>query len=226
MKVPMYVIISLITIICFTCDPEKILQDKKPPEAGQIESDDEDGDFKFEPGTRHRFWINAHDPEGEYLVLQWQVTSGEILGRTDSDTVLWQLPSIGGGYTITVKISNSQGEISRERRVTVLSYEKPVVTIGTPQEGDFIIQHSITEVKAAAFHELGIRLMQFYINDSLVNRQEGKASGDYVFTWNVLQDSSLAEIKVAAVSKTTVITGSDSITVHIEGFILGKSVIE
>jgi hypothetical protein len=226
MKIHWFILLSLMVISNFNCDPKKILQDKEPPEAGQIDSDDEDGDFKFEPGTRHLFWINAKDPEGKYLVLKWQIIGGELIGRTDNDTVLWQLPSIGGNYTISVKISNDQGETSRSREVTVLSYEKPVVKIARPQDGDFIVQHSITDVEVTAFHELGIRLLQFYINDSLISRQEGKTSGDYIFSWNVIQDTILAEIKVTAISMTTAVSAADSITVNIEGFILGKPVTE
>jgi hypothetical protein len=223
MKKQICLILGILTIISFNCDPKKILQEENPPEAGNIESDDVDGDFIFEPGTTHKFWIRASDPEGELLQYNWQVIGGELIGRTDTDTVLWQLSSIGGdSYRIEVKVENKHGEITRSRTVTVLSYEKPIVTITTPQEDDYIVQHSKTDVKANAFHELGISLVHFYINDSLISRQQGNAEGKFSFTWDVTQDSLLAEIKVLAISKTTAITGSDSITVNIEGFILGK----
>jgi hypothetical protein len=219
------IILLLLLMICFSCNPEELIQDKKPPEAGQIESDDADGNFIFEPGTTHKFWINASDPEGKLLLFEWQVSGGEIWQQMDRDTVEWQLPAIGGAYSISVTISNTNAEISRSKIVTVLSYEKPVVAITTPRKGDFIVQHAQTEVRATAFHELGIRLVQFFINDSLINQQNGKDNGDYSITWDVVQDTNLAEIKCTAISKTTSITGADSITVHIEGFIVGKPAV-
>ena len=227
MKRHFKLIVVVLAIISIHCDPEKILNNEnKLPEAGQIECDDEDGDFKFEPGTIHKFWINAQDPEGEMLLFEWQTAGGELLGRTNSDTVRWQLPSIGGdSYSISVKIKNNHGEITRSQPITVRSYEKPVVTITSPLKGDYIVQHAQVDVTVNAFHELGIRLIQFFIDDSLMARQEGNNSGEYQFIWNVTQDSTLAEIKATAISKDTGVTGSDSITVNIEGFIIGKPVL-
>ena len=195
MKVCWYMFILLVMIFSINCDPEKLLKEEKPPEAGQIESDDVDGDFKFEPGTIHKFWIRARDPEEELLLYQWQVNGGELIGRTDSDTTLWQLPSIGGVYTISVKIKNNNEEISRSKTVTVLSYVKPVVTITAPQEGDFIVQHILTKVEATAFHELGIRMLYLYINDSAIDSLERPSEREIVFDWNVIQDTTSAEIR-------------------------------
>ena len=90
-----YLAFIILVIILIHCNPEKLLkEDKQPPDAGQIECDDADGDFKFEPGTIHKFWITANDPEGDILYYEWQATGGELIGRTNSDTVQWQLPSI------------------------------------------------------------------------------------------------------------------------------------
>ena len=127
-----------------------------------------------------------------------------------------------GDYTITVKVSNSEKDVTRGREITVPSHNAPQVNIISPKSGEFFVQESNVLIDATAISENGISRADFYVKDSLVSSLSGSSNNNYKFSWIVREDAGPVELKVSAVAKQTGLTGCDSVLVNVEGIIPGK----
>ncbi len=65
---------------------------------------------------------DAHDGDLSY---KWSATGGEVQSREYSDAIFWMAPRATGNYTITVVVSNAQGDRAT-RSVTVKVTTDPV----------------------------------------------------------------------------------------------------
>ena len=99
---------------------------------------------EFVPGETIELQITAHDPDGDTLSYEWQVSAG-TLDSTTTSTVKWTAPSDTRSVTITVRVNDGHDSgITRSRTVTYLAERPPEV-----------IQDSIIPGKRAAGINLG-----------------------------------------------------------------------
>jgi len=212
-----YIIIFPLIICFFACN---LMNDTQAPQVGAIQSN---SGFTVDPSTEVKFWITATDPEGGQLSYKWSINGGTILSGTKSDTLRWRSPSVGGGsYPLSVEVSNESKETTQEEVVTVLAYTSAEVSILSPLENTYIVQHSQVEVEAKVLPNTQISEVQLFVNDSLIKAQLWQSNSIYSFNWNVKTEPGVAEIKVKAIRVTNV-SNSDSIYINIEGILPGKS---
>jgi hypothetical protein len=215
-----------IYIVCFvlpviiSCDVENLLKTAEEPVVSDIYSDATD--YVVQPMQLAKFWVNASNPEEGTLTYLWTASGGEYLGSRQNDTLVWRAPVTGGRYNVSVKVSNSEKDVTRSREITVPSLNAPQVEIVSPENNAFLVQQSTVIVSATAVSENGIFQTDFYVNDSLVASRAGNSGNSYQFDWLIREQAGVAELKIAATAKQTGLIGCDSISVNIEGIIPGK----
>ena len=220
MKFKYIIIFISFFVLVISCDVENLLKTSDPPQVSDIFSNAPG--FIVQPTQTSKFWVTASNPEEGVLTYEWSANGGEYIGSRQNDTLTWKAPVTGGLYTITVKVSNSEKDITRSREITVPSLNAPQVNIISPKSGEFFVQESNVLINATAISENGISRTDLFVNDSLVSSLSGSSSNNYQFSWIVREDAGPAEIKVSAVAKQTGLTGSDSVLVNVEGIIPGK----
>ncbi len=221
-----YLFASLLVVLLISsgCDPEKIFGEKKPPEVGEIQSDD--ADLIVMPLDTVRFWVQATDPENGTLSYDWSKSGGQFLGSVTGSEVTWVAPAVGGSFKISVKVSNAEKDVTKETRITVQSPFAPFVRITDPADGFFAVQWENVPVKFQASHANGIAAVELHIRDTLVQTFAGHPGSDYEITWPVNQDAGPAELKIVAIANVTSAAGADSVQVTIEGLVPGKTEME
>jgi hypothetical protein len=205
-------------LITIACDPE-LFQVTQAPEVSTIRSSSDS--FTINQGDTVVFWIEANDPEGGELSYEWSATGGRFIGSTQQSSVSW-LAVVGGNFVLSVNVSNENKSVTKEENIIVPSVNPLVVKIIKPVQNDFLVQYRITEIQAEASHENGISGISFFVNDNLLDTQQGQTSIRYNFDWNTLAPIGEAEIKIEATAITGA-KGGDSILVNIEGLLPGKS---
>ncbi len=214
--------ISLVCILfLIACDAaEDLFKETQKPEVSEINSE---AGFTVNPNQLLKFWVTANDPDGGQLSYKWDINGGTILGSSQTDTLEWRSPTIGGAqYLLEIEVTNESESTTRQENITVLSYSTPTVNIISPQNNEYIVQYFQTQVKAEVIPNVQISEVQFFVNDSLINSKLAQSSSVYEFTWIVDEQAGLAEIKVKAIQITNV-SGADSINVIIEGILPGKT---
>ncbi len=216
-----YLLLGMITVIFFFhCDPEKLLNFRKAPVING---------FEAVPGEVFPFdtvyaGVSATNPEDGALKYEWSVSpEGGTFLEYQSDKIRWVAPVNGGFYSLKVKVSNEYKDTERSGSVTVLDRVIPVVRISAPVDGDYSLQYAPLKISAEAFHSNGIEYVSLYVNGHLEASRNGNTSNTYSFTFT--PDSSFlgpTGISIEAVAKYVSITGKDSVTVNIEGVVLGK----
>ncbi|RMF57684.1 MAG: hypothetical protein D6748_10640, partial [Calditrichaeota bacterium] len=174
--------------------------------------------YQINPGDTVVIVVVASDPDEDELSYEWSASGGSFLFPQDRDTIRWVAPVIGGEYTITVLVKDSENNSSTEElKLQVLSQDNPTVKIVSPQDGDFLVQFSEITVSATAFHINGLQSVSFWVNDSLIEIQPPH-SGDniYEFLYSVNLPPGGHEFKILANSVTGRV-GADSIQVQVEG---------
>lgn len=225
MKMPclIFILFMILILPMFSCGLESLIEDENVPEVSTIFSDAEN--FIVNPGDTVLFWVDASDPKGKSLYYLWSMTSGEIIGSAQRDTMQWKAPLGGGEFPVRVKVSNTENSVTREEHITVISLLRPYVKVLKPEQAAFLVQYQNTTIDAQAFHDNGLLQVNLWINDTLLSSKSGNPDNsdmDYTFTWNGSAPAGITEIKISAVSKKTNIAGSDSITISLEGIIRGK----
>ena len=215
-------LVTICVIFTFSCDVEELLKDSKPPEVSKIYTDATG--FIVNPLDTARFWVEATNPVEGNLIYQWSGSGGEFIGSIRTAEVLWRAPLKGDTYTISVDVSNTDETTSRSEQIRVPSVNAPLVSITEPKPDSYLVQNTEVQIGATATHENGILLIRFYANDSLLVIREGSSSETYVYLWRVDLPAGNGELKVEAVANNiTETVGGDSISVHIEGVIPGKT---
>jgi hypothetical protein len=158
----------------------------------------------------------------EPLTYSWQAEEGQYIQPTDAATVTWQAPARGGTVKLTAKVSNDMGSDKHAQDVTVRSYVNPMVALRAPRDGIYFTQFQQINVEASASHENGIEALHLFVNDTLRSTLAGQTSSGYVFEQVLLGQSGLCKLKVEAEARTTGVVGKDSVTVHVEGIVIGK----
>jgi hypothetical protein len=220
MRTQLLTVFVLIFVFAISCDVEELLKTAQEPEVSNIFSD-ADG-FVVEPLQQTKFWVNASDPDGGTVTYQWSASGGEYLSNRQNDTLVWRAPVTGGVYTISVKVANSEKDVTRSRDVTVPSYNAPQVEITAPPNNQYVVQENPVVVSASAFSENGIFRVDFLVRDSLVESKSGAGNTNFEFNWTVKEEAGPVELKVSATANQTGLVGSDSILVNVEGVIPGK----
>jgi hypothetical protein len=96
----------------------------------------------------------------------------------------------------------------------------PIVQIITPEAGDFFVQGQEIDITVDARHNNGINKVQLYVNNIFLSELSGQSSNTYAF--NFIPSSSYlgtTELKAVAIANFTGTTGTDSITINIEGIL-------
>jgi len=211
------IIAGIILFLILGCD-SNIFDLPKEPVIESLES----SRFIVDPGDTVHFSVSAKNPNKGTLQYEWLANGGQFLPPFDQPEIDWKSPVVGGLFQITVKVSNAKKSSSRSEQITVRSYVNPYVQILSPKNGAYVIQYSDVTIKARAQHNNGIHLVNFYVNDSLLARLSGGPNDEYNFTFPLAVSAGNAKLKVEAIANTTATIGKDSITVSVEGIILGK----
>ncbi|NIR63282.1 MAG: hypothetical protein GWN00_07465, partial [Aliifodinibius sp.] len=177
--------------------------------------------YEVNPGDTVTIVVVATNPEEGPLTYRWTATAGEMLLPSDRDTVHWVAPVNGGRYKIEVEVSNLKDKSSEDEvEIEVISQTAPFVQITFPTEGAFLVQFSNIIVSASAFHANGLQSVGLVINDSLITTQGPNAGGNtYQFNYRLDLPAGQNELKVEAVANITGNTGSDEITINVEGIL-------
>ncbi|MBN2364722.1 MAG: hypothetical protein EH225_01050 [Calditrichaeota bacterium] len=203
----------LIGIHFLNCDPEKLFRDAPVITEMKVYPD------RVNPFDTVYAEVEATNPEEGLLSYQWSVSpsAGSFADPVDGSEIRWIAPTTGGDYSIKIIVYNDYKSTEQKKIVTVIESAAPLVRILSPQDGEYLVQWSPTEISLRAIHNNGINRLFFYINDVFQAQQSGGSSGEYVF--NFTPDSSLlgkTEIKIEAIANFVTATGADSIMVNIE----------
>ena len=211
--------IAVAAILETACDSD-LLKPKNAPVVDRVTAES----YEVDPGDTLRVQVNVGQPNGEFLRFEWSESGGQILQPSDSAGVLWVAPMTGGTYRVSVKVSNEHKSASWETiEVTVRSFVKPAVHIVTPPaDGLSVVQYSLFTLEVRAIHSNGIHHVNFYINDHFQRQVSGHPDPAYSLAFEIL-DVGAVELKVEAVANVTGTAGTDSVTVNVEGIVLGKS---
>lgn len=179
--------------------------------------------YEVNPGDTISVAVDVEDEKDAVLSYEWEVSGGRLIPPTDSPEVLWIMPVSGGDYTIRVKVTN-QDDKSADKRATatVRSFENPIVQIESPETDDFFVQNETITIQANASHENGISSVNFYINDELQRTMTYQSGSRYSTDVTLQSWVGATELKVEAVARTTRTVGCDSVTIYVEGIVLGK----
>ena len=106
--------------------------------------------------------------------------------------------------------------------MTVRSYTNPSVSLTSPEEGSYFTQYQQIHISVSARHDNGIRVLRLFLNDTLRFSLDGHSSVDYQFTNIELNTAGSTKIKIEAEARNTSTLGADSISVNVEGIVVGK----
>jgi hypothetical protein len=220
LKINLILISILLLISCK--DVENLINPTKAPELDQqgiVFSSD-----RVAPRDTVIASIRATNPEEGPLEYEWSRTGGSFIEPSDKDSVQWIAPLTGGTYNLKVKVSNSSRKSSEtNRNITVISATEPLVDITEPAGNGYFVLYQEISVQARAEHENGIAGVSLFVNDSLVGQMSDQAKPLYTRSFKT---------KPAMVGKTVIKvqaegnnhkTGSDHITINIQGIIPGKN---
>jgi len=208
-------------IVLFSCDAEKLFH--QTPVINQI---------NVYPATVNPFdtvyaEVAATNPEEGALSYHWSVSPpdrGVFLDALDKSSVRWIAPTTGGDYTFKVNVSNSYKSAERTGTVKVIETGSPLVSILSPDDGDYFIQLNEIAIQSEAFHNNGINKVRLYVDDSLIAEKSGTSTNQYNFQFT--PDTTYlgkTEIKITAIANYSLTEGADSISVYIEGILPGKN---
>jgi hypothetical protein len=218
MKFKNIIYICALCLGVLACDPE-LFKVAQAPEVSTIRSSI--NGFTINQGDTVIFWIEASNPEEGELSYEWSATGGRFIGSTQQSSVAW-VAVVGGNYVLKVEVSNDEKSVTKEENIIVPSINPLFVKITKPNNNEFLVQYRMTEILAEASHENGISQINFFVNDNLIDIQQGQASSQYNFDWDTVAPIGEAEIKIEATAITGA-KGGDSILVKIEGLLPGKS---
>jgi len=209
---------SVFVIMMLGCSSD-LFETKKPPEINRLEA----SSYEVNPGDTVRVTVEIENSD-ETLNYQWLKDGGTFIPPEDRSYIDWIAPAEGGSYHIAVTVSNEEKSSDKEITITVRSLENPLTEIISPKKGEFVVQYNDIVINASAQHDNGIQQVRLYINDILRNNLGGHSSEFYQFTYRLseAEPSGDLEIKVIATANVTGSEGRDSVTVIVEGIILGK----
>lgn len=191
------------------------------PEAPEIRSLTLDR-YEVDPDDTVTAVVSIKDAKDKSLTYEWSCAAGRFLPPLDQARALWKAPAVGGAYRLGVKVSNEDKSSSRTVDVTVRSFTLPAVRLLSPEDGARLVQYSTLAVAAEARHENGIARVDLLLNGSLRATLNGRADGRYDFTCALDAPSGPATVTVTAVANVTGRAASDSVTVSVEGIVLGR----
>ena len=216
------ILLSLVWLTLAACDADlfKTKDKGEDPVVSEIITDKLD--LAVHAGDTVKCWISASDPEGGTLEYLWNCTAGDFLTTRDGDSIVWRAPLHGGEFNMQVQVSNKSNSVTRSKAIRVISSEKPVVNIISPQDGSFLVQFNSYTVTVEAFHDHGIYTVQIYVNDELLGNCNQIQPSLFRLDWTVATSSGLKELKSVAVANFTGAVSADSVLVSVEGVIPGK----
>lgn len=215
--------IFMIFLFLIACDPKLFepKDDVPAPEVSKIYTSL--ASSQIFAGDSAEFWVEASNPGEGSLTYKWNVTEGYFLSPWDSAKVLWRAPFQGGTARVEIKVSNSEKTTQVSKDIVVVSLDTPVVNVLSPINGDYLVQYEEVDIEVEAFHDNGISLVEFYVNDESIGILNTMENNIYKISWLNEAPAGTAEIKAAAVAKISGTVGVDSIMVNIEGVIPGKN---
>ena len=116
--------VVLIIFIFLACDDlGTLLDDNKPKIEGGLKVSND----KPYPKDTINCSVDATNPVEGDLTYEWKKTGGRFLEPTDLSTVKWVAPDLSGDYTLTVKVTNTEGTSDASKKIEVLVPQQPVI---------------------------------------------------------------------------------------------------
>jgi len=199
------------------CSSELFQTNKKPV----IESLNADH-YEVHPGDTVRVWAEVKDEDNDVLTYAWSAAAGSFIPPANGSEVFWKAPAGGGSFLVTLTASDESESVSSSIQVTVLSMQKPTVRLLYPPAGKFYVQHDTAHVKAIATHENGIRDVRLFLRDAETDAAAGRSGDRFTFICTLEGEAGPAELKVTAYSNNILQQASDSVSVCVEGVLIGK----
>jgi hypothetical protein len=175
--------------------------------------------YEIDPGDTLLASVTVQDESGDVLHYEWSANGGQFIHPVDRPQVNWIAPAIGGVFTISIEVSNSEKSSTDSENVTVRSFVSPSIKILSPEKGAFLVQYDSLRVRGLAQHNNGINRVNLYVNDVLHAWTPGHQTNEYVFTTGLSIGAGPAEVKLEAIANVTFSIGRDSVMVTIEGVV-------
>ncbi len=174
--------------------------------------------------------VDAENPESGLLQYSWTNTGGRFIEPSDKDTIRWIAPTIGGVYTLSVNVSNSEETTAADKDVHVRSQEEPVVDIQKPRNNDYFILYEEINITCAAAHDEGLDWVRLVIispqgDSTAFEPISYNTGGKYNFTFEnespELVGTSTIMIEAKASNNKR---GRDFVKIKIEGILPGGNI--
>ncbi|MBN1892955.1 PKD domain-containing protein [bacterium] len=178
--------------------------------------------YEVHPGDTVRVWAAVKDGDDDVLTYAWSAGAGTFIPPANGSEVYWKAPAGGGSFLVTLTVSDESESVSSSIQVVVLSMQKPYVRILHPMPGKFYVLHDTAHVKAIATHENGIREVRLFLRDVEAGVPAARSGDHYSFVCALEGDAGPSELKVTAFSNNILQQASDSVSVCVEGILIGK----
>jgi hypothetical protein len=208
---------AVLLMILAACSSDLFRINEKPVIEG-LHADD----YEVHPGDTVRVWAEVKDGDDEVLTYAWSAAAGTFIPPANGSEVYWKAPAGGGSFLVTLTVSDESESVSSSLQIIVLSMQKPYVRLLYPVPGKFYVQHDTAHVRAMATHENGIRNVRLFLRDAEADVPAGRSGDRYIFICPVEGEAGPAELKVTAVSNNILQQASDSVSVFVEGVLIGK----
>lgn len=206
-----------------SCSSDLFNPSKKSEEKNVVINSLEFDAYEVNPGDTVTAIVSVNDAQSQTLQYEWAADGGSFIPPLNKPQVLWKAPIVGGTYRISVTVSNGEKSASHSEKLTVKSLVNPSVKIVSPANGGYFVKYDTLTVNARASHDNGIEQVDLYINRNHKTVLSPTSLKDgYACAWRLDEPSGPALVTVEAVSVTNIV-GKDSVTIFIEGIVLGKT---
>ncbi|MBN1782341.1 hypothetical protein JW948_14500 [bacterium] len=93
-------------LACVTGCSSDIFKSKEVP----VITDFQASRYEVDPGDTVQVSVSVKDSKDASLQYKWSATGGQFIPPVNQPQILWKAPDEGGDYTLTVRVSNADGD--------------------------------------------------------------------------------------------------------------------
>jgi hypothetical protein len=175
------------------------------------------GEYTIMVGDTTSVSVEATDPDEDELSYSWNATGGYFISN-QGQAVHWIAPKVEGIYEIEVTVRDTNGgEADDKVSITVMSENKPTVSITQPQDGAYLTALGSIAIEADVSPLSFIDRVEFQVDGQPLGTDKHPPFSQ---TWQLPGLTGAKKIRVVAWrTGTGSISSADSITVFLQGVI-------